>query len=225
VRLQFDDLTFDPDTRQLWLGETEAHVSPKAFDLLALLIARRPRAISKADIREHLWPGTFVSESNLPTLISELRLAIGDRARTRGFIRTLHARGYAFEAPEARAGAQPSLEGATPNRWLIGSTAEIALMTGENILGREGSGVILLKSSTVSRRHVRIIIGERAATVEDLGSKNGTYVNDTRLTRPTPIADGDQVRIGSLVFTFRAALPSGSTETLSSSRRSNVRAR
>jgi DNA-binding winged helix-turn-helix (wHTH) protein len=225
VRLQFDDLTFDPDTRQLWLGETEAHVSPKAFDLLALLIERRPRAISKADIREHLWPGTFVSESNLPTLISELRLAIGDRARKRGFIRTLHARGYAFEAPEVRSGGQPTLQGTAADRWLIGSTAEIALMPGENVLGREGSGVILLKSSTVSRRHVRIVIGADAAVVEDLGSKNGTYVNDERLTGPTPIADGDQVRIGSLMFTYRTALPSGSTETLSSSRRSDVRAR
>ena len=166
-----------------------------------------------------------MSESNLPTLISELRLAIGDRTRTRGFIRTLHARGYAFEAPEVTTAAQPSLEGATPGRWLIGSTAEIALRAGENVLGREGSGVILLKSSTVSRRHVRIVIGTDTAVVDDLGSKNGTFVNDERVTRPTPIADGDQVRIGSLMFTFRAALPSGSTETLSSSRRSGVRAR
>jgi pSer/pThr/pTyr-binding forkhead associated (FHA) protein len=111
------------------------------------------------------------------------------------------------------------LEGSRPDRWLIGSTAEIALMAGENVLGREGSDVILLKSSTVSRRHVRIVIGTDAAVVEDLGSKNGTFVNDERLTGPTRIADGDQVRIGSLVFTFRTALPSGSTETLSSSRR------
>ena len=219
MRLQFDDLAFDPDTRQLWLGEAEARVSPKAFDLLALLIARRPRAVSKAEIHEHLWPGTFVSESNLPTLISELRLAIGDRSRTRGLIRTLHARGYAFEAPEAGPDAHSSLEIAAPDRWLIGPTAEIALMAGENVLGREGAGVILLKSSTVSRRHVRIVIGTDGTVVEDLGSKNGTFVNDQRLTRPTRIVDGDQMRIGSLLFTFRAAPPAGSTETLSSGRR------
>jgi DNA-binding response OmpR family regulator len=54
VRLQFDDLTFDSDTRQLWTGKGEARLSPKAFDLLALLITNRPRAVSKTEIRDHL---------------------------------------------------------------------------------------------------------------------------------------------------------------------------
>ena len=171
VRLQFDNLTLNSDTRQLWLGEAEVHLSPKAFDLLVLLIERRPRAVAKAEIREYLWPGTFVSESNLPTLISEIRAAIGDRERERGFIRTLHSRGYAFHAPEAP-DQQPSLEGAAPDRWLIGTTAEIALGVGENVLGREGTGVILLKSGTVSRRHVRITINERAAVVSACSSRS-----------------------------------------------------
>jgi hypothetical protein len=66
MRLQFDDLTFDADSRQLLSHGKEIRLSPKAFDLLALLIDRRPNAVSKADIRQHLWPGTFVSESSLP---------------------------------------------------------------------------------------------------------------------------------------------------------------
>jgi DNA-binding winged helix-turn-helix (wHTH) protein len=225
VRLQFDDLAFDSETRQIWLGQEEARLSPKAFDLLALLIERRPRAVSKAEIREHLWPGTFVSESNLPTLVSEIRLAIGDRHRKRGFIRTLHSRGYAFRGPEPLANTPHAVEMAPPDRWLISTTAEIALTRGENVLGREGPGVILVKSSTVSRRHVRIVIETDRAVVEDLGSKNGTYVNDRRLTTATPIADGDQLRIGSLLFTFRASPPAGSTATISSSRRSSIRER
>ena len=93
---QFDDLTFDPDTRQIWIGRKEVRLSPKAFDLLALLVARRPKAVSKADIREHLWPATFVSDSNLPSLISEIRDAIGDHRRKPGLLRTLHGFGYAF---------------------------------------------------------------------------------------------------------------------------------
>src|SRR5437762_12366202 len=102
MRLQFDDLTFDPDTRQVWAGGKEARLSPKAFDLLALLIARRPKAVSKADIRAHLWPGTYVSESNLPSLISEIRDAIADHRRKPGLLRTLHGFGYAFQAEPAR---------------------------------------------------------------------------------------------------------------------------
>src|SRR5215213_873504 len=147
MRLQFDDLTFDSETRQLWTRGEEVRLSPKAFELLALLIARRPRAVSKADIREHLWPGTFVSESSLPSLVSEIREAIADHKRKPGLVRTLHRFGYAFQAdpsPAAQGAAAPL------NAWLLGTTAEVALLPGENILGREGAGIILVKSSTVS---------------------------------------------------------------------------
>ena len=214
MRLQIDDLVFDSSSRQLWLKDQEVHLSPKAFDLLALLIERRPQAVSKEDLHARLWPGTFVSGSSLPSLISEIREAIADRRRNPHLIRTVHGFGYAFQS---RAGAtlESTPVDAAPTGWLVGSPAEIALFAGENVLGREGAGVILLKSSTVSRRHARITIEPGGVLVEDLGSKNGTYVNDQRVTSPTPVADGNQVRIGSLLFTFRLPRPAGSTETLS----------
>ena len=215
MRLQFDDLTFDSDTRQLWTGKGESRLSPKAFDLLALLIKNRPRAVSKAEIRQHLWPGTYVSDSSLPSLVSEIRDAIADHRRKPGLIRTVHGFGYAFQSerePEAAVAAK-----ADPRQgWLVGSTAEVALLPGENVIGREGDGIILVKSSTVSRRHARITLDPSGATVEDLGSKNGTYVNNSRIEAPTPVADGDQIRIGSLLFTFRLSQSSTTTETLSS---------
>lgn len=213
MRLQFNDLRFDPETRQIWTGAREVHLSPKAFDLLALLIARRPHALSKADIRKHLWPGTFVSESSLPSLVSEIRDAIADHRRKPGLLRTVHGFGYAFQFE--RSGIPAAEAAAAPDAWLLGSTAEVALQPGENILGREGEGIVV-KSSTVSRRHARLVLGPAGAVVEDLGSKNGTYVNDRRVTRPMPIVDGDQVRIGSLLFTFRMAQGTGTTETQSS---------
>jgi DNA-binding winged helix-turn-helix (wHTH) protein len=217
MRLQFDDLTFDSDTRQLWIGGTEARLSLKAFDLLSLLISRRPSALSKAEIREHLWPGTHVSDSSLPSLVSEIRDAIADHERTPTFIRTLHGFGYAFQGQEAGAAANQ------PRAWLVGSTSEIELMSGENVLGREGPGVVLVKSSTVSRRHARISIDADGVVIEDLGSKNGTYVNDRRVSEPTPVANGDQVRIGSLLFTFKQSSDGTSTATHSSHRRSESR--
>jgi DNA-binding winged helix-turn-helix (wHTH) protein len=215
--LHFDDLTFDRETRQVCVGGKETRLSPKAFDLLDLLIERRPRVVSKAEIHERLWPGTFVSDSSLPSLVSEIREAIKDRRRKPRFVRTLHRHGYSFRAPVSDAAAAALVTG-EPDGWLIGATVEIALFAGENVLGREGPGVILLKSSTVSRRHARIVIGGNSAMAEDLGSKNGTYVNDRRLNAPTPVVDGDLVRIGSLLFTFRRSQPAGSTETVSSHR-------
>jgi DNA-binding winged helix-turn-helix (wHTH) protein len=213
VRLQLADLTFDSDSRQLWSGGKEVHLSPKAFDLLALLIERRPRAVSKADIHERLWPGTFVSDSSLPSLVSEVRDAIADHQREPRLLRTLHGFGYAFQAEAPTSSGATALE---PRGWLIGKNEEIALTAGENVLGREGPGVILLKSGAVSRRHARIAIDARGAVVEDLGSKNGTYVNDRRVEGPTPVVEGDQVRIGSLLFTFRLSQPAGTTKTATS---------
>lgn len=214
MRLQFDDLTFDPDTRQLWIGKKEARLSPKAFDLLTLLIERRPKAVSKVDIRQHLWPGTYVSDSSLPSLISEIREAIADHRRKPGLLRTLHGFGYAFQSDAAP--VTEILQDNAANGWLIGSNAEVALLPGENLIGREGDGVILVKSSTVSRRHARILIDASGAVVEDLKSKNGTYVNDRRIEAPTPVVDGDQIRIGSLLFTFRLSQGNETTETQSS---------
>jgi DNA-binding winged helix-turn-helix (wHTH) protein len=216
VRLQFDNLTFDSDTRQVWIGKTEVRLSPKAFDLLALLIARRPKAVSKADIRDHLWPGTFVSDSNLPSLVSEIRDAIADHRRKPGLLRTLHGFGYAFQAEQGLVPHPEAPASDATRAWLIGSTAEVALLSGDNIIGREGDGIIVIKSSTVSRRHARVAIDASGAIVEDLGSKNGTYVNDRRIDVPTPVVDGDQVRIGSLLFTFRMSQGNETTETQSS---------
>jgi DNA-binding winged helix-turn-helix (wHTH) protein len=218
VRQQFDDLAFDVDSRQLWVDGVEVAVSRKAFDLLALLIERRPHAVSKVEIRERLWPATFVSESSLPSLVSELRAVMRDRQRQGRLIRTVHGVGYAFGARESGVPERLASEStaATPHGWLLGASSEIALLTGDNVLGREGAGVIVLQSSTISRRHARVTIQGRVVVIQDLASKNGTFVNDRRVTGSTPLADGDQVRIGSLLFTFRLSQPAGSTETIQS---------
>lgn len=214
MRLEFADLTFDVETRQIWWRGEEVRLSPKGFDLLALLIERRPHAVSKADISARLWPGTFVSDSSLPSLVSEIRDAIADHARKPGLIRTVPRFGYAFQGA-------PAPEG--PSCLLIGALAEVALLAGDNVIGREGAGVIAVQSSTVSRRHARIVIDADGAAIEDLGSKNGTYVNDRLLTGLVRLTDGDQVRIGSLLFTFRVAGASASTETQSSQRGTRLR--
>jgi DNA-binding winged helix-turn-helix (wHTH) protein len=212
MRLQFGRVTFDPDCRQLWRDGHERHLSPKAFDLLKLLVERRPEAVAKTEILTRLWPGTFVSDTNIPTLIAEIRAALGEQAQRSRFVRTLHGFGYAFQAEAARPAAPPE----QPTGWLVGESRQIALFAGENLLGREGGGVIALGSSTVSRRHARVVIDDRGAAVEDLQSKNGTYVNDRRVTSATPLGDGDRLRTGSLLFTFQRVRPGSSTETQTS---------
>jgi DNA-binding winged helix-turn-helix (wHTH) protein len=208
VIVQFSDFAVDFGTRQLLRGAEAIHVGPKAFELLELLLKSRPRALSKSQLQNQLWPRTFVSESNLTSLVAELRTALGDKARQPRFIRTVYGFGYAFSG---RAADLADNGGATPARGvrlrLFLENREIALREGENLLGREDEGVAWLESPTVSRRHARILVSGGKATLEDLGSKNGTFVRGRRLTMPSPLSDGDEIRVGQVRMTFRVLAP------------------
>ena len=105
MRLLFGDCTFDSDSRTLLRNGETVRVTAKAFQLLELLLDARPKPVAKADLFAKLWPDTFVSETNLASLIKEIRTAIGDDARAPRYVRTVHRFGYAFngtvtETPE-----------------------------------------------------------------------------------------------------------------------------
>ena len=96
VRIRFGPFTLDLESRQLTSGGQEIHLEPKAFELLSALVLERPKAVSKADLQERLWPGTFVAEANLSNLVAGIRAALADPARAPKFVRTAHGFGYAF---------------------------------------------------------------------------------------------------------------------------------
>jgi DNA-binding winged helix-turn-helix (wHTH) protein len=211
-QLSFGAFTLDLDSRQLHRGSEAApvHLSPKAFELLQVLIEARPRAISKSELHERLWPDTFVSEATLSSLVAELRDALGERGREAQFIRTLHGYGYAFAALAA---APSPRVGAIAN-WIVCDGREIPLTDGEHLLGRDDGVRVELRSPAVSRHHARIVVSGTTAVLEDLGSKNGTVVRGKPVTAPVQLADGDEIRIGSFVLKFRCVSGKGSTETV-----------
>jgi DNA-binding winged helix-turn-helix (wHTH) protein len=212
VAVNFGDFTVDFESRQLVRGAEEIHVGPKAFELLDLLLRTHPRALSKAQLQNQLWPRTFVSESNLSSLVTELRTALGDKARQPRFVRTVYGFGYAFCG---KAVAVPdAIRAITPRGRLrlFLDDREIVLREGENVLGRVDEGVGWFESPTVSRRHARILVADGKATLEDLGSKNGTFLRGKRLTAPSALSDGDEIRLGRVRMTFRI-LPPLSTQT------------
>jgi len=213
VIVRFGGFTVDFGGRQLLRGAEEVHVGPKAFELLEALLAKRPRALSKAELQNQLWPRTFVSESSLTSVVTELRAALGDEARQPRFVRTVYRFGYAFcgEATEV-ADAAPAATPRASRLRLFLEDREIALRAGENVLGRLDEGVAWLESPTVSRRHARIVVSGGQATLEDLGSKNGTFLRGKRLTSPAVLSDGDEILLGRVPMTFRV-LPPVSTRT------------
>ena len=209
MRVLFGRCTFDNRTRELFRDGEPVRLSPKAFRLLELLIEAQPNALTKAQIHERLWPDTFVSETNLAGLVKEIRTAIGDDPREPQFLRTVHRYGYAFSgATRETRGERTPFE----YRLIVGSR-EIALSGGENILGRDHDAVAWIEGKSVSRQHARIVIGAGGATIEDLGSKNGTFVGGIVADGPVALYDGAQITLGRKVITFRIFPAAMSTET------------
>jgi DNA-binding winged helix-turn-helix (wHTH) protein len=210
---RFEEFDLDPDRRQLLLNGDEVHLPPKAFDLLTLLVVNRARAVSKAELQQRLWPSTFVEETNLATLIAEIRRALHDSAAGPRFVRTIYGFGYRFigeligdvsivrsEEPEAKP-------------WLMFERRPIPLLTGENVIGRAPDAAIHIDSPGISRHHARILVAQDGVTLEDLASKNGSYVNGILVTTRR-LADGDEIRLGTTVLIFRLTSETSQTETL-----------
>ena len=213
---RFGEYTLDQDTRQLLLNRNEVHLSPKAFDLLALLVANRARAVPKGELQERMWPSTFVEESNLASLVAEIRRALHDNAEHPSFVRTIYGFGYRFigdvtvdaaETPAAPAGAK---------LWLTFDRRQIPLLEGVNVIGRAPDAAIQIDSPGISRYHARVLVAHGEATLEDLGSKNGTSLNGTRLTAPQRLHDGNEIRVGAVALTFRISSQTSPTETIPS---------
>jgi DNA-binding winged helix-turn-helix (wHTH) protein len=209
----FGVFCLDVESRQLFHGTERrpVHLSPKAFALLWALVEARPRAISKQELHERLWPATFVSEATLASVIAELREALGERGREPGVIRTVHGFGYAcaIESPDP---PEPELSGSAV--WLVFNGRELSLQDGEHVLGRGAEADIRLPSPSVSQRHAKLVITGDVATLEDLESKNGSFVRGRLVRERVRLEDGDRVRLGGFELLFRRAISSGSTETL-----------
>jgi DNA-binding winged helix-turn-helix (wHTH) protein len=210
----FGDFVLDLDARELRRGGEPVLLSPKAYHLLAVLVGNRPKALSKPALQEHLWPDTFVVEKNLVNLIAEIREALGEDAAHPRFVRTIQRFGYAFrDRTDEPRPARESIRGSDIRFRLVWAGGRAGLGDGEHVLGRDPELALFLDASDVSRRHARIRIAGDEATIEDLESKNGTFVGDRRLATATRLAHGDSIRIGSVRLTFSAVRSRGSTET------------
>jgi hypothetical protein len=203
----------DESTRLLCRGGEPIHLSPKAYELLLLLLKRQPEALSKSDILDALWRDTFVSEGNVAVLIKEIRDALGDDAQRPTYIRTVQRFGYAFSG--VASDDQPR---AAAPCWLTWGTHRATLLMGHNILGRDPAGDVVIDMMGVSRRHAMIAVAGEDVTLIDLGSKNGTFVDDKRIDAAVPLGNDAEIRLGPVSIRFRRLDGSISTQTLDTSR-------
>lgn len=183
--VKFGAFTFDHPTRELRRDGAPIALSPKAFLLLLqILIDERPRPVPRETLVQRLWPDVVVEPGNLHGLVAEIRSATGDR----DLVRTVHRIGYAFASPAVA-------EEAARFSILLGDD-EIPLKSGENVIGRDPKDAIVIHASEVSRHHARLVVAGTTVTLEDLGSKNGTFVGTERVTAPVEVRPGDEILVG-----------------------------
>jgi len=195
--IRFGSYQLDSQRRQLSRDGQVLHLTPKAYDLLSLLVEAAPRVIPKSEIHQCLWPAGVVTDATLAGLIKELRRALSDASDGEPIIRTAHRVGYALDVPVIR-DHEPQQE----HHWLVAMDRRIALAQGVNLIGRDPTASVWLDYATISRRHARVTVGPTGIVLEDLGSKNGTSLRGVPLTRTVTLQNGDEFACGQLVITY-----------------------
>jgi DNA-binding winged helix-turn-helix (wHTH) protein len=207
MTIRFRDFAIDFDRFEVSDLSGPLHLTPKALELLRILVENRPKVVSRSDLYDQLWPETFVQATNLHNLVRELRTALGDKEHE--IIRTKYAVGFSF-------GAEAFLDDPALAVWqIIVNDQHHQLHQGENLVGRDPSATVRIEARSVSRLHARIVIGRLGATIEDLDSKNGTFLQGRRLRAAAALSDRDDVMFGAVRARLRLLESVESTTTLS----------
>jgi DNA-binding winged helix-turn-helix (wHTH) protein len=204
-------IVVDAGARIVRRGGREVHLPPKAFDLLLILVANQPNAVGHETLHAALWPGVHVSETSLAALVTQLRKALGDPSGDGRVIRTLHRVGYAFVGDATVTGAPPLT--AEPAGRLIWRGTVFEVPAGESVIGRDRHCTIQMDADSVSRRHARVRLNPQGAYLEDLESKNGTWLDGERIRDAVALADGASFKLGSEIVRFEMSGEQRPTKT------------
>lgn len=154
----------------------------------------------------------------MTVLVAELRAALGDDARHPTWIRTVYRYGYAFAggaSDETVGELGPVASSSEPTPRVVWGRRVLPLAEGDNILGRDEDVPLRIDEPGISRRHALIRVRGGDAVLEDLGSKNGTYLRGSRLHGPVALRDGDMFVLGEVALVFRSGPLGGATATAS----------
>ena len=211
--VRFGLFELDLVTGELRKKGVKVSLQEQPFQVLAMLVAAPGELVTREALRQRLWPDTvFVDfEHGLNKAVAKIRTALGDLAQSPRFVETLERRGYRFIAPvEAVDLAGRDTVGAAtrpPLVRLAWGDRSIPLGEGTHVLGRDPAAEVWIDASVVSRRHAAIEVSSLTVTIDDLGSHNGTFLNGARVESPTPLADGDEIRVGPACLTVHTAAP------------------
>ena len=175
IKLEFEDCVFVRHRESFSAAETIVPIEPKMYMLLEVLIQRRPAVVTNVELDEVLWPNVYVERSSLTRLVSELRTVLGDSPRESRIIRTVYKSGYFFRGQCG--GARWRDKARFQTYFCCGTTARCISARARTSSDEERSA----HWSSMRRRcrggTQRITVSRDAASIEDLESTNGTFVN------------------------------------------------
>jgi DNA-binding winged helix-turn-helix (wHTH) protein len=218
MRVCFGEFTLDTEERLLSKGGAPVHLTPKALALLECLVGKGHGAVAKSELLGRIWPSTCVSDGSLTSVVKELRRALGDSARSPRYVRGVRGFGYAFcgdkRAAPAAVEASPAATHPPLEFRLSWRQREVALAEGANLLGRTHEAAVWIEHPSVSRRHAVIRVAGATATIEDCGSKNGTFVSGEQVEGCRELCAGAEIRLGQarLDFDVYVAAPTRSDD-------------
>jgi len=156
-RLAFADFVFNRAERILERRGRRIALAPKAAEALALLLAEPGALVTKAALRDALWPEGFVEDNNLSQTIYVVRKALDPDGDGRAFIETLARRGYRFVAPVTPAAAPVGVARTRrPPAWraaVLAAIVVLGLVLGPSVGARRAGGAIAPLTGDAARAY------------------------------------------------------------------------
>ena len=178
------------------------------MEVLILLVRHAGALVGRREIQAALWqPGVFVDhDAAINTAIRKIRQALSDNVERPRFVETVVGKGYRFIArtdePQPESPIDHDDGRRFPGYLVMRGRHEFVLESGDNLLGRDPAAQVYVNHTSVSRQHARISIRSERATLEDLKSRNGTFLDGRKIHSPTDLHHGAIIGLGPITFTF-----------------------
>ncbi len=224
--VRFAEFELDLAAYALRRGGNRVRLEKMPMEVLILLVRASGALVERGEIQAALWGSEIFVEHDaaINTAVRKIRRALGDDAEEPRFIETVVGKGYRFVASVESLGAQahqnatasvrPTERRTFPSYLVTRGLDEFVLKTGVTVLGRDPSAGVYVEHPSVSRHHARISIAAGEAILEDLKSRNGTFLDGRRLDAPTKIRHGAVIGLGPITLTFHVLSAPPSTRPI-----------
>jgi DNA-binding winged helix-turn-helix (wHTH) protein len=226
--VKFAEFELDSEAYVLRRPDGPLRLEKLPMEVLILLVQRAGTLVQRSEIQAMAWgPDVYVEhDSAINTAVRKIRRTLGDDAENPRFVETVVGKGYRFIAPiESKTSSQaqstvnhggPSARRRRdfPSYLVTRGKQEFILEAGETVFGRDPAAGVYVDHPSVSRRHACISVGPQGAVLEDLKSRNGTFVNGRRIDGPTKIDHGALIGLGPITLTFIVMAAPASTQPI-----------